>query len=107
MLGYLSILIPANLNTKLAGKLVDYYIDCLQREPSLHDKVEFEIVFSCYSLDLPQRLSQMENHGFSKLDISEISASLHCLTNEILHPETGSRKADANKLITLKERRRK
>ena len=48
--------IPADLNEKLAGKLVDYYIDRLLKEPTLHDKVEFEIVLSCYTLDFPERM---------------------------------------------------
>ena len=36
--------IPSDLNDKIAGKLVDYYIDKLVSQPALHDKVEFEIV---------------------------------------------------------------
>ena len=38
--------IPADLDEGLAGRLVDYYINRLLSEPNLHDKVEFEIVFS-------------------------------------------------------------
>ena len=47
--------IPADLEEGLAGRLTDYYIDRLLAEPTLHDKVEFEIIFSCYTLDLPER----------------------------------------------------
>ena len=35
--------IPADLDDQLAGRLVDHYIDRLLAEPTLHDKVEFEI----------------------------------------------------------------
>ena len=42
--------VPADLEEKLANRLVDYYIDRLLSKPNLHDKVEFEIVFSCYTL---------------------------------------------------------
>ena len=52
--------IPADLEDGLAGKLVNYYIDCLINEPTLHDKVEFEIVHSCYTLDLPERLNNLD-----------------------------------------------
>ena len=38
--------IPADLEDKLATKLIDYYISRLEENPSLHDKVEFEILFS-------------------------------------------------------------
>ena len=46
--------IPRDLPDDLAGRLVNYYIDRLLAEPHLHDKVEFEIIFSCYTLDLPK-----------------------------------------------------
>jgi len=56
--------IPADLDEDLAGRLVDHYIDRLLAEPTLHDKVEFEIVFSCYTLDLPERLGRLAEAGF-------------------------------------------
>ena len=40
---------------------MNYYIDRLLAEPHLHDKVEFEIIFSCYTLDLPKRLGVLAN----------------------------------------------
>ena len=40
----------------LAERLVNYYVERLLAQPTLHDKVEFEIIFSCYTLDLPERL---------------------------------------------------
>jgi glutamine kinase len=50
--------IPRDVSDDLAGRLVNYYIDRLLSEPHLHDKVEFEIIFSCYTLDLPKRIGQ-------------------------------------------------
>ena len=49
--------VPRDVPDDLAGRLVNYYIDRLLAEPHLHDKVEFEIIFSCYTLDLPKRLA--------------------------------------------------
>ena len=51
--------VPRDVPNDLAGRLVNYYIDRLLAEPQLHDKVEFEIIFSCYTLDLPQRMSRL------------------------------------------------
>ena len=48
--------IPRDVADDLASRLVNYYIDRLLAEPHLHDKVEFEIIFSCYTLDLPKRM---------------------------------------------------
>lgn len=97
--------IPADLDEGLAGRLVDHYIDRLLAEPTLHDKVEFEIVFSCYTLDLPQRLERLAEAGFSRQERDAIAHSLRKLTNRIVHPKEGLWRGDATKLDTLKLRR--
>lgn len=97
--------IPADLDDGLAGRLVDYYIDRLLAKPTLHDKVEFEIVFSCYTLDLPQRLNRLEEAGFTAAERDAIAHSLRRLTNRIVHPKDGRWRADAAKLDTLNARR--
>ena len=97
--------IPADLDEGLAGRLVDHYIDRLLAEPTLHDKVEFEIVFSCYTLDLPQRLERLAEAGFSKHEREAIAHSLRKLTNRIVHPKEGLWRGDAAKIETLNVRR--
>lgn len=97
--------IPADLDEGLAGRLADHYIDRLLAEPTLHDKVEFEIVFSCYTLDLPQRLERLAEAGFSKHEREAIAHSLRKLTNRIVHPKEGLWRGDAAKIDTLNTRR--
>lgn len=97
--------IPADLDEDLAGRLVDYYIDRLLAEPTLHDKVEFEIVFSCYTLDLSQQLERLADAGFQPHELEAISTSLRKLTNRIVHPKEGLWRSDANKLDVLNTRR--
>ncbi len=97
--------IPADLDEGLAGRLVDYYIARLLDEPTLHDKVEFEIVFSCYTLDLPDRLKRLSEAGFSAEETATIADSLRTLTNKIVHPKTGLWVGDAAKIDTLNARR--
>jgi hypothetical protein len=97
--------IPADLDEGLAGRLVDHYIDRLLAEPTLHDKVEFEIVFSCYTLDLPKRLERLAEVGFSKHEREAIAHSLRKLTNRIVHPKEGLWRGDAAKIETLNARR--
>lgn len=99
--------VPADLNENLGARLVDYYISCLCNEPTLHDKVEFEIVFSCYSLDFPDRIKHLIQNGFSQSDCREIADSLRALTNRILHPKDGLWRLDAKKMDTLNSRREK
>lgn len=98
--------IPADLPEDLANRLVDHYLNSLLDAPYLHDKVEFEIVFSCYTLDLPIRLESLLPHGFTQQDIVTIQDSLRALTNNIIHPEKGLWRKDANKLQILEQRRK-
>lgn len=97
--------IPADLDQQIASRLVDYYVDRLATDPQLHDKIEFDIVFSCYTLDLPDRLRMLDGAGFSKLDRELIENSLRSLTNRIINPNNGLWKADCQKLELLKSKR--
>jgi adenylylsulfate kinase-like enzyme/phosphohistidine swiveling domain-containing protein len=96
--------IPRDVPDDLAARLVNYYIERLLAEPQLHDKVEFEIIFSCYTLDLPQRLSRLTESGFSQADIAELSGALRRLTNRIIHGETGLWRRDRAKIDLLAQR---
>lgn len=97
--------IPAGLSEKIADRLVDFYINRLLEEPSLHDKVEFEIIFSCYTLDLDIRLKQLNREGFTGHDRNEIANHLRVITNKILHPKDGLWRQDARKIEVLNIRR--
>ena len=97
--------IPKEVEGSLADRLVDYYIDRLASAPTLHDKVEFEIVFSCYTLDIEERLKQLAGYGFSEGDRTQLADSLRSLTNRIVNRENGLWKTDASKLDVLSSRR--
>ena len=98
--------VPSEVNENLAGKLVDYYIDRLISYPNLHDKVEFEIVLSCYTFDLDKNLDKLKRVGFLASELEELKQSLRTLTNNIVHPQMGLWRADAAKLETLAVRRK-
>ncbi len=96
--------VPRDVPDDLAERLVNYYIDRLLSEPHLHDKVEFEIIFSCYTLDLPKRIARLTKHGFSPEDLTEFSDSLRRLTNRIMHGETALWRGDRAKIDVLAQR---
>jgi phosphohistidine swiveling domain-containing protein len=96
--------VPRDVPADLAGRLVNYYIDRLLSEPHLHDKVEFEIVFSCYTLDLPRRMRRLSGHGFSSEDLAELAGALRRLTNRIMHGETALWRRDRAKIDLLARR---
>lgn len=96
--------IPRDVPSDLAARLVNYYIDRLLAEPHLHDKVEFEIIYSCYTLDLPERLQKLSESGFSPSDIAELTGALRRLTNRIIHGETALWRRDRAKIDLLAQR---
>jgi hypothetical protein len=97
--------LPANLDPGLSERLVNYYIEQLIRSPSYHDKVEFEIVLSCYTFDLLNRLKTLKKDGFSSEDCVHLEDSLRALTNRIIHGKTGLWKSDTAKADLLLSRR--
>lgn len=78
-LSFLS-LIPANIPDSLAYKLLFNYIKKIEANPALHDKIEFEIVHSCYTPDF-------KLDGFDKEELDIIKNSLLDLTNDLVLTE--------------------
>jgi glutamine kinase len=96
--------VPRDIGGPLAERLVNHYIDRLLAQPNLHDKVEFEIVFSCYTPDLPERLRVLGDYGFSHDDRETITESLRDLTNRIINGATGLWCRDREKIDILTDR---
>ena len=99
--------IPKDIKTDLANRLVDYYLNKLISLPKLHDKIEYEIVFSCYTFDIKSRLEALKKENFSSDDLVQISNSLKNLTNKIIDTKNGLWRIDQKKLEKLEPRRMK
>lgn len=97
--------LPKELDECLSAKLSEYYVDCLIRNPEYHDKVEFEIVFSCYTLDIDEKLKKLSNLGFDFIEIENIKTALRKLTNFIIDIDNGYLQKDINKIAELEKRR--
>ncbi|MBF0354343.1 MAG: phosphoenolpyruvate synthase [Alphaproteobacteria bacterium] len=97
--------VPADIPDDLADRIVTHYIDRLISAPALHDKVEFEIVFSCYTFDLPHRLTRLGDFGFSPQDMDVLSQSLRQLTNRIINRRDGLWRGDIERVSELENKR--
>jgi len=86
--------IPNTVSTELAQKLINYFLKCLIRRPELHDKVEFEILFTCYFPGIKEELvkrlrtNNTTDIQFSDTEIAEYLDALWNLTNNILAPSS-------------------
>lgn len=96
--------VPSTLDTGLAERLVNFYLNKLKQQPHLHDKVEFQVVYSCYSFDLQERLNELLDTGFSPTDLQQISSSLLALTNSIIADQSGVWQSDLKSIESLQQR---
>lgn len=93
--------IPKSLDDKIGEKLANYYLSVLKQNPEFHDKIEFEIVFSCFHFNSTAELGRLAKHGFTKSEIDRIDTSLLDLTKEVISPETGLMAKDIEKSKAL------
>ena len=75
--------LPINLNNTISHKLVNNAINKLKNFPKLHDKIEFEVINTCYTFNLDRKKFNFLEKKEKKIYIS----SLKKLTNNILDPK--------------------
>ncbi len=68
--------IPKNLNQDIAKKLTNFYITKFIKNKSLHDKIEFEIIFTCFTASSKKKLKKLLKHSFTRREIDIIEKSL-------------------------------
>lgn len=72
--------IPATIKNELAGRLVDHYLLRLCDNPHYHDKVEFEVVPTCYAFNFEDWEKILSEGGFSDNEIEELRIGLQKIT---------------------------
>lgn len=97
--------VPQDVPEPMAHRLVAYYIDRLIAEPALHDKVEFEIVQSCYTFDIDRRFAALADAGFTEDERLLLKDSLRRLTNRVVHQREGLWRAELDRVAELEQRR--
>lgn len=98
-------LIPKDFSVYNKEKLINYYIKKLQENPHLHDKVEFEILYTCYDFTLLERLKELNKSGFTQTEIKNIGETLLNFTNNILLGNVGPIFKQLQRLKVLEEKR--
>lgn len=72
--------VPAALPEPLARRLVEHDLRYLARHPELHDKVEFDVLRTCFTFDFDPRAAALREAGFTEQDLGRIRAALLELT---------------------------
>lgn len=94
--------IPKKLHDSIASKLVEHYLEELTCNASHHDKVEFEIVYSCYFFGVDKKLQKLKKKNFTDNEIKRIEFELLELTNHIIDTKGGLYRQDLAKIEQLK-----
>jgi len=82
--GSFNSLIPKTFNKIQKTKLINFYLKKLDTNRHLHDKIEFEILFSCFDLGINSRLKELRKYNFTNEEIQDIKNTLTVFTNEII-----------------------
>ena len=72
--------VPASLSDELAEHLVNHYLERLSEHPELHDKVEFDVLITCVSLDFVEQAERLRAAGFRPSEIEDLRESLVKIT---------------------------
>ncbi|WP_313057827.1 PEP/pyruvate-binding domain-containing protein [Pseudomonas rhodesiae] len=77
--------IPKCLDDALAGRLIDFYLSWLEHNPHLHDKVEFDVVPTCFALDFDRwRQRLISDGGFTYHEIEQLRDALRDISQSAL-----------------------
>ncbi len=73
--------LPASLSDQTSKKLIEYYLKKFKKDVHLHDKIEFDILFTCLNFSTKKKLSKLKIFGFKEKEIKEIYRSLSKILN--------------------------
>ena len=76
--------IPQEIPDDLADKLVDFYLAYLKEHPEYHDKVEFDVVPTCFDLNFQKWRNRLTNNNFSQKEINHLETALRSITNKAI-----------------------
>ena len=82
--------LPNDLKRNTKKKLVNFWIEKLKNNPSLHDKIEFEIAITTFSFDIEYKIKQLIGNTITKKEKKELiekfkNITLNCLKNTSTH----------------------
>ncbi len=79
--------LPANLSSTTSNKLINHWLSKLIEAPHYHDKVEFEIVTSCYDFDFDTKAVKLLDGVLEQQELKEFKDKLKDLTFPLLKGE--------------------
>jgi hypothetical protein len=79
-------LLPNGLDEAIANRLVDAYLDRLDEQPELHDKVEFEVAHTCMDFAFDREVRERYGEVLRDSEVKRLRAALCAVTESCLEP---------------------
>jgi len=95
---------PQDLDPNLKDKLVNIWLNRLEQYPELHDKIEFEIAITAYTLDIDNLIDVLMPDMLNSSEKDNFKTSLLHLTDSFINGKHASIKEQLNKISLLKEK---
>ncbi len=95
--------IPRDLTKQTKVKLINFYLNKFGKNKFLHDKIEKEIIYSCYSVNLEKKIKFDLKKKFSQKEILKIIFCLKKINNLSIEEKN----KDLNKIKNLIDKQKK
>lgn len=82
--------LPSGLDNGISEKLVNAYINRLDKNPHFHDKIEFEVVHTAYDFDFDKNFAERYPNLLNKEEFLAYKGVLRSLTNEAIRNDYDS-----------------
>lgn len=76
--------LPNGLSESISEKIVDAYIKRLESDPHLHDKIEFDVAFTCYDFEFDTEFKKRYPNLLSKVEFLEFRGLIRDITRKAL-----------------------
>lgn len=73
--------LPKNLKEKTQKKIINFYLNKFKKNKFFHDKIEKEIIFSCYSANIEKRIKKQLRGKLDKNELHTFIQSLKKINN--------------------------
>ena len=91
--------IPKKINKNIQSKAINYYLNKIHKNKDNHDKIEFNIIETCYDLKSEKNLRKFLNKKELKIYLKHLKD----LTNDILTQKKGNFREEIAKIDRLKK----
>ncbi len=92
--------LPRDLDFKIQNKIIKFYLNKIHKNNDLHDKIEFNVIETCYDFETENKLKKF----LSNKDRKKYSKQLKLLTNNILQQKLGNFNKELSKIENLNNR---